>query len=104
MTANYIAKRSLLYSVKGSSEKIPFDFCVFHPFEVQAGTVSFDIGNGVVACRYEIFGLPETISDTCYGADSIQALQLAGDVDSCLRMYRNRYDFFFLSGEQYFED
>jgi hypothetical protein len=55
------------------------------------------------ACRFEIVGLPEMISDVCYGADSLQALQLATDIDGILRKLSEKYDFYFLDDSPYFD-
>ena len=39
-----------------------------------------------------------------YGADSIQALQLAVDIEPVLKRLSERYDFYFPSGEGYFDE
>jgi hypothetical protein len=41
---------------------------------------------------------------TAIGADSIQALQLAVDVDRVLRRLSKHYDFYFPTGEAYFDE
>jgi len=99
-----IAKRELAYSVRGSGERLTLVIRIFEPFEVKEGTVSFKIDYGVAGCRWEIDGLPEELSDTVYGADSLQALQLASDVDGILQSLRKKYEFYFPSGEPYFQE
>ena len=55
-------------------------------------------------CTVEFDGLPdETLGDT-YGADSLQALQLAADIEPVLKRLSHRYDFYFPTGEGYFDE
>ncbi len=99
-----IAERSLQYSVLGSGERRDLVIRIFAPFVVPAGTVKFEVDGTVAGCRWEFDGLPENVSDTDYGADSVQALQLAANIDGVLTSLRRKYDFYFPSGEPYFED
>ena len=99
-----IATRELTYGARGSDERKRLVIRVFAPFEVQPGTVDFDIGEGVAGCSWEVDGLPKTVKNTEYGADSLQALQMASDLDSVLRRFRHTYDFYFPSGEPYFQE
>jgi hypothetical protein len=104
LSTECIAERELMYSLRDDHERKQFTVRVFAPFAVEPGTVNFEICNGVAGCKYELDGLPEKITDTCYGADSIQALQLATNVDGILRMWAKKYNFYFPTGEGYFED
>ena len=99
-----IAERSLRYSIRGSEERRGLVIRIFSPFIVPAGSVDFDADGVVAGCQWELDGLPEKVSDTTYGADSVQALQLAVNVDGVLASLRHKYDFYFPSGEAYFED
>ena len=99
-----IAERSLRYSLVGANERRDLIIRIFAPFVVSPGSVSFDIDGVVSGCRWEIDGLPEDVGDTVYGADSIQALQLASNVDGAIGYLRRRYDFYFPSGEPYFNE
>lgn len=99
-----IAERSLQYTARDSVERKDLVVRIFSPFIVPAGSVSFDVDGVVAGCRWELEGLPEKVSDTSYGADSVQALQLAVNVDEVLFALRRKYDFYFPSGEPYFED
>ncbi len=99
-----IAERSLQYSIRGSAERRDLVIRVFPPFIVPAGSVNFEVDGIVAGCRWEVDGLPESVSDTTYGADSVQALQLAINFDGVLASLQRKYDFYFPSGESYFED
>jgi hypothetical protein len=98
-----IAERKLLYSFPKNSERKSFVIRIFAPFEIQEGTVDFNFDQGTAGCTYEIDGLPEKILDTTYGADSIQALQLAVNVEGILKQLSKKYDLYFPSGERYFD-
>lgn len=99
-----IATRPLQYSAKGHPERHDIEIRIHAPFEVQEGSVNFDIGDGVSACRWEVVGLPEKFEHVIYGIDTLQALQLALDTDPIVRALEKRYDLFWASGEPYFED
>jgi hypothetical protein len=98
-----IAERKLLYSVLRSNERKPVSIRIYAPFRVEQNTVNFRISDGTAACTYELHGLPEQITDTVYGVDSIQALQLASDIDGLLQSLGKKYQFYFPTGEPYFE-
>jgi hypothetical protein len=99
-----IAERHLLFCVKGESERRPLVIRIFAPQPVDPATVSFKVTPGTAVCTVEFDGIPnETLGDT-YGADSLQALQLAADIEPALKRLSNRYDFYFPTGEGYFDE
>ena len=89
-----IAERKLFYATKGSS--------VRKELVVRVGTPYLD-EDGMAKCPVEWDGLFENFADMC-GMDLLQALQLATNIDSMLEKLRNKYDFFWSSGEPYFDD
>jgi len=99
-----IAKRELLFSPKGGGVRKPFTVRIFAPAERKSGEVSFAFTEGTAKCTVEFVGLPEPMSEHMYGADTLQALQLATDVEPILRRISKKYDLFFPSGETYFEE
>jgi len=103
--AGIIARRPLQYSEKGESRRHDIEVRVYSPHAlVEGSTVSFDFPAGAAGCRYEIVGLPLVIDEVAYGVDSLQALQLASDVEPRLRALQGKYDLYFRTGEPYFED
>lgn len=53
-------------------------------------------------CKVEFIGID--IPDyTAFGADAVQALQLALDFDKILLSQRHRFSFYFVDGEPYFD-
>jgi len=89
-----IAERKLLYCAKGSSDR--------KTLVVRVGTPYLD-KDGMARCPVEWDGLFETFADMG-GMDSLQALQLASNIDSMLEKLREKYDFFWASGEPYFDE
>lgn len=98
-----IAKRELLFSAKGGGARYPFTVQILAPTELKPGEVSFTFTDGTARCTVEFVGLPEPMSEQMYGADTLQALQLATDIEPILRRIGKKYDLFFPSGESYFE-
>ncbi|MBK9494035.1 MAG: hypothetical protein IPO08_05735 [Xanthomonadales bacterium] len=97
-----VAERELLFSLKGKCERQRFAVQIYSPHLVTAADVSFAIDSGTACCRVVFLGLGES-DYLAYGADTLQALALAVDVDPILRGMSKKYDFFFDSGESYFE-
>jgi hypothetical protein len=56
------------------------------------------------SCLVEFDGIPNANHGKIYGADSIQALQLAVDIEPMLKHLSKLYDFYFPSGEGYFDE
>lgn len=100
----WVAKRDLVYSPKGSNERFNLSVRVYAPFELQVGSVDFDFQPGTAGCIVQTFGFPKDVKETVYGADSLQALELACSVDGFLRRFRGDFDLYFPDGEPYFED
>jgi hypothetical protein len=99
-----IAERHLLFSEKGESMRKSLVIRIFTPRLVDPASVSFEVAEGTAVCTVEFDGISdETLGDT-YGADSLQALQLAVDVEPVLRRLSEHYDFYFLTGEGYFDE
>ena len=96
-----IADRKLLYSPHGGDERLNLVIRIGEPFLVEEGSVDFDAAEGVAGCRVEFEGPNIELSHVVYGADRIQALQLASNIEPTLERLRSKYDFFFPSGEPY---
>lgn len=98
----YVAERKIYYSDKGRAERNNLTIRVTKPYAVDPQTVNFDTGNGVSACKVCIHGI-DMESFEVYGADDLQAVHLASNIESLLRRISKNYDLFWLSGEPYFE-
>ena len=98
-----IATRRLLYSPIGESEKRKLTVRIVAPYLLTPESVSFAFDEGAAGCDIEFDGLPQK-EITVYGADTLQALALAVDIDPYLRGFSRKYNFFFETGESYFDD
>ncbi|MCH8544931.1 MAG: hypothetical protein LAT61_15315 [Alcanivorax sp.] len=99
----YIANRKLLFSKKGSQVTKEMVVRISEPFIVDQGTVSFPVDGVVSGCRVEVEGLDEPAFDL-YGMDSLQAVHLAANIEPFLERLSDKYDFFWVTGEPYFEE
>lgn len=99
-----IAERNLLFSLKGQTERKVLVIRIYAPRLVEPGSVLFHSDQGTASCSVAFDGLPEIPVGDTYGADSLQALQLAADVEPILKRLSLRYDFFFPTGEGYFDE
>ena len=77
---------------------------VFAPRHVDPASVSFEVAEGTTVCTAEFDDIPDERQGDTYGADSLQALQLAVDVEPVLKRLSKRYDFYFPTGEGYFDE
>ncbi len=100
---NYIADRKLLVSEKGNRARKEVIIKISDPYIVQQGDVKFPVDGIISGCHVEIDGLDEQGFDL-YGMDSIQAINLASNLDPLLEKMSAKYDFFWLTGEPYFEE
>jgi hypothetical protein len=91
-----IAERKLMFAPKGSKERRELVIRVGVPYWVE---------DGVAACPLEWKGLfdEKELSDT-RGMDLLQALHMAVDIDPLLEKLKNKYDFYWPSGESYHDD
>lgn len=99
-----IATRELEFSPKGETTRSRLTIEVFKPFLLQPGQVSFSFAPGTSGCHVEFKGLgTNKFNSTFYGADPLQALQLATEIDPILKRINKEYELYFLDGEPYFE-
>jgi hypothetical protein len=99
-----IAERSLVFCEKGSPERKPLLIRIFAPRPVDPNSDLYRSDADISSCVVEFDGIPDANLGEVYGADSIQALQLAVDIEPVLKRLSERYDFYFPTGEGYFEE
>ena len=100
-SSQVIAERKFWYSKKGDSLRQELTIQIEAPRPAcKAGAVEFDLGTAV--CTVRFIGLDNRVLDV-YGADSLQAVQLAANIDPSLRKLAEKYDLFFYDGEPYEE-
>jgi hypothetical protein len=90
-----IATRKLMYAPRGTTNRKELTIRIGVPYWVE---------EGVAACPVEWDGLfeKEQLADA-RGMDLLQALHFAADIDPLLDKLRAKYDFYWPSGEPYFD-
>ncbi|OUS28646.1 hypothetical protein A9Q99_11575 [Gammaproteobacteria bacterium 45_16_T64] len=99
----YIAERILLFSEKKCSIRKEVRIRIGVPYPVQQDKVEFSVDRYTSGCRVEIEGIDECGFDL-YGMDSLQAVNLASNIEPLIERLSGDYDFFWLSGEPYFDE
>jgi hypothetical protein len=100
---NFIAERRLLVSRKNSRDKWEVCFKVSEPYVMQADDVQFSVDGVIAACRVEIEGLDVPALEV-HGVDFLHAINMATDIEPLVESLSGRYDFFWITGEPYFDD
>lgn len=98
----FVAERKLLFSQKGATKKNALTVKVSAPIVATDSNAQFPVDGVVAVCRVEIEGLDEPGFDL-YGVDSLQAINLASNIEPLLKRLSQKYDFFWATGEPYFE-
>lgn len=102
MENQVIVSRDLFYSLKGNEVRKKFTFKVCEPKLVEENMVSFKFDEGTAICTAYFEGLDEENIEI-YGMDKLHALSQALDVDRFLKSFTTKYDFYWITGEPYFE-
>ncbi|MDY4341498.1 hypothetical protein SLW56_17055 [Xanthomonas sp. LF07-6] len=100
-----VAERVLLFSESSNKELKEFRVRIFSPTKVEPGDSNARIDDGAAKCLVEFLGI-SVPGIYIYGIDHVHALKQAADVDLLLKGIANKYgyNFFWGSGEPYFED
>jgi len=103
MIVKYIAERKLLFSEKGDQTTKEVVIRISEPFIATEENSSFPVDGVASGCHVEIEGLDEPGYDL-YGMDSLQAINLASNIEPLIERLSDKYDFFWRTGEPYFEE
>jgi hypothetical protein len=77
---------------------------IFPPRPVDPDSVRFRLDADTARCVVEFDGMPDANLGEIFGADALQALQLAVDIEPVLKRLSKRYDFYFPTGKGYFDE
>jgi hypothetical protein len=94
-TKNFIAERKLIAEKKETGERINVVVRVGVPYWLDKDERA--------ACPHEWEGLYDNLADA-QGVDLLHALQLASDINSMLEILKDKYNFYWPNGEEYFDD
>jgi hypothetical protein len=100
---NFIAQRELLFSKKGEAGRSKVIVRIAAPYPVRRTADGTQLDEGAAACEIAFEGLGiESIE--VHGADMVHALAQAVDIDVYLRGFAKKFDFYWPSGEPYFDE
>ena len=106
----WVAQRKLLYSLKGSDIRRELLIRISEPYLVEEGMVNFAFAEDTAGCTVEFIGIDagevyeeENVHET-YGIDSLQALEIAINIEPTLKRISKKSDLYFPTGEPYFDD
>jgi len=102
-TSRFIAERRLFASEKGSQRRREVVFKISEPFVAKQEEVDFPVDGATAGCHVRIEGLDEP-AFTVYGMDSLQAVNIASNIESLVTRLSTKFDFFWASGEPYFDE
>ena len=106
----WIAQRDLRYSRNGMDKRNELIIRISDPYLVKKGTVNFKFSEGTAGCTVEVIGLKDgeafenENTHEIYGADTLQAIELASNIEPLLKRLSKKYDIYHPTGESYFED
>ena len=97
----WIAQRDLRCSLKGTNKRSELIVRISEPYLVKEGSVNFAFAEGTAGCTVEVIGLKageafenENVHEV-YGADSMQALELAVNIEPLLKRLSKIYNIYF---------
>ena len=101
--AKFFAHRDLLFAKKGEQHKSRLTVRVSPPNIVSStrGGTALDAGSAACEISFEGLGVENV---EVYGIDTIQALALAVDIDPYIRGLSKNFDFYWPTGEPYFDE
>lgn len=91
----WIAERKLIVEVIATGER--------KDLTIRIGMPYWPPNEEFASCPIEWDGLFDRVADA-KGIDLVQALQQASDIDSMLERLRTKYNFYWSSGEGYFDE
>jgi hypothetical protein len=101
--SNHIATRHLLFSTKDNATRKRLTVGLCAPVVVAQDEVQYPVDGVMSKCHVDFVGLDEHSFDV-FGTDSLQAISLASNIESVIKRLSQEYDFFWSTGEPYFED
>jgi hypothetical protein len=99
----FVAQRNLWFSRKGDENRRRVTIGIYAPVVVTDAEVQYPVDGTISKCRVEIDGLDEPGYEIV-GTDSLQAINLASSIENLIARLSDKYDFFWATGEPYFEE
>ena len=99
--ATFIAERRLLVKDLETGSNFETKVLITEPATPDPSSVKFELEEGVMACGVRITAIDA--EPVYFGADGIQALELATNLNGFFSRFKSRYNFCYLDGEPYEE-
>lgn len=101
--SRYIAERHLWFTKNGGGVRNKLMVGICAPVMVAQEEVQYPVDGVMSKCHVELEGLNEHSFDV-FGTDSMQAINLASNIEVVIKRLSEEYDFFWATGEPYFEE
>lgn len=99
-----IAGRQLHYTKIGETQRRIVTILIGAPYLLTEDNADIAFDEGTARCVFSFDGIAERGVEAT-GADTLQAIELAvNSVERVLRHLCKKYEFYYLTGEPYFED
>lgn len=102
-TKKWLAERKLLFSKKGQGRRRELTIRISEPFLATESNSSFTPDGVISGCHVSIDGIDEPSFDV-FGMDSLQAINIASDIEALVERLSQEYDFYWRTGEPYFDE
>lgn len=104
MNRDIVASRTLRFRKISSGEVGEVTVQISTPYLLKPDMVDFPVSERTAGCSVRVLGIgTDYYNQEVYGADTLQALELAVDVEGIFKRISKEYDLFFLDGDPYFE-
>jgi len=100
--SKYIAERHLWFVKKGNGVRHRLTVGICLPAVVAQEEVQYPVDGVMSKCHVEFDGLNEHSFDV-FGTDSMQAINLASNIEDVIKRLSDEYEFFWATGDPYFE-
>ncbi len=98
-----IAVRKLYYSIKGISNLSEFTIKISMPYHANEFDKNDQPSQDCYACDISIEGINEP-GFTVYGMDSVQAINIATNLEPFIKRLSKKYDIYWVDHEPYFDE
>lgn len=95
-----VAKIELLYSNKGDNNRQSCSISISQPILIENDLEHIPNTVGCYYCRVKIEPV-EKLSFLVYGANAMQAVHIASDIEFILKNINKNHDFFYMDGVPY---
>jgi hypothetical protein len=107
---DFIAERKLFYAAKGTNDLKEFSIKISKPFFVDSAyKKSKTNDDDITGCNVIVEGITDSdfipyADGNNYGIDSVQAINIASNIEPLIKWISKQYDVYWNIDEPYFDD